>query len=72
MRNHLKACSLALLVLGLAGPVQGQQQWKLGSLMQPPTFGATPAHIGGPAPALGQHTAEVLAELDRQASTNPS
>jgi crotonobetainyl-CoA:carnitine CoA-transferase CaiB-like acyl-CoA transferase len=37
-----------------------------------PTFGATPAHIGGPAPTLGQHTDEILAELAAQASTNPS
>jgi crotonobetainyl-CoA:carnitine CoA-transferase CaiB-like acyl-CoA transferase len=29
-----------------------------------PRFGATPAHIGGPAPSLGQHTAEILAGLD--------
>jgi crotonobetainyl-CoA:carnitine CoA-transferase CaiB-like acyl-CoA transferase len=28
-----------------------------------PRFGATPARVGGPAPALGQHTDEILAEL---------
>jgi crotonobetainyl-CoA:carnitine CoA-transferase CaiB-like acyl-CoA transferase len=29
-----------------------------------PTFGATPAHIAGAAPLLGEHTAAVLAALD--------
>src|SRR5262249_12880737 len=28
-----------------------------------PRFGATPARPGGPAPALGEHTDEVLAEI---------
>lgn len=41
MRIKLKAFTVVVLALGLAGPVQGQQQWKLGTLMQPPTFGAT-------------------------------
>jgi crotonobetainyl-CoA:carnitine CoA-transferase CaiB-like acyl-CoA transferase len=37
-----------------------------------PTFGVTPAHIAGAAPLLGEHTADVLAELDGQASAKPS
>src|SRR5688572_20456235 len=41
MGYHLKAWALVALAFGLAGPAQGQQQWKLGSLMQSPTFGAT-------------------------------
>ena len=39
---------------------------RAGRLREPrpaPRFGATPAHVGGPAPALGEHTDEVLAEL---------
>ena len=37
-----------------------------GRLREPrpaPRFGATPAHVGGAAPTLGQHTDEVLGEL---------
>lgn len=30
----------------------------------PARFGATPAELGGPAPMLGEHTAEILEELD--------
>jgi crotonobetainyl-CoA:carnitine CoA-transferase CaiB-like acyl-CoA transferase len=30
-----------------------------------PRFGGTPAHVGGPAPTLGQHTDEILAEIGR-------
>jgi crotonobetainyl-CoA:carnitine CoA-transferase CaiB-like acyl-CoA transferase len=33
----------------------------------PARFGATPAAVGGPAPTLGQHTDELLAELGRAA-----
>jgi crotonobetainyl-CoA:carnitine CoA-transferase CaiB-like acyl-CoA transferase len=29
----------------------------------PARFGATPAALGGPAPALGEHTDEILVEL---------
>lgn len=35
----------------------------------PTQFGATPAHLGGPAPALGQHTDELLDEIGLGART---
>lgn len=40
-----RICSIAwaivALTAGLSAPASAQQQWKLGSLLQPPTFGAT-------------------------------
>lgn len=41
MRSKVKFWALIAVAIGLAPQAQSQQQWKLGSLMQPPTFGAT-------------------------------
>lgn len=40
LRRIAISLSLAALAAAATGPAQAQQQWKLGSLMQPPTFGA--------------------------------
>jgi TRAP-type transport system periplasmic protein len=40
LRRMILSLSLATLAVA-AAPAQAQQQWKLGSLMQPPSFGAT-------------------------------
>jgi hypothetical protein len=41
LRRSIVSLSLALLATAAAVPAAAQQQWKMGSLMQPPTFGAT-------------------------------
>lgn len=41
LRRSIVGLSLAMLATAAAVPAGAQQQWKMGSLMQPPTFGAT-------------------------------
>ena len=41
LRRSIVGLSLALLATAAAVPAVAQQQWKMGSLMQPPTYGAT-------------------------------
>jgi TRAP-type C4-dicarboxylate transport system substrate-binding protein len=40
LRRWIGLASLAIAAVGLAGHAHAQEQWKLGSLMQPPSFGA--------------------------------
>ena len=49
--------------MGLFEQLQDPAAGRVRLPRHPTQFSATPAAIGGPAPALGQHTDEILAEL---------
>lgn len=56
--------------IGLLEESQHPLAGRLRQPRHPARFGSTPARLGGPAPTLGQHTDEILAELGRSAQVD--